>query len=346
MSFNIDQANHLIAITFGHQQPNEPTSRYRVAYKLIDYNSILFTVYDYSDTGCLEFEYKIRKDGLKIVEVHLIKKCINLSGEEIITKVIQTATNPIFNADIIRLTDASEVFLIPDDESCSFNLYTLKILTTGHSWYNQYGFFSDPFTQDAEIQSNNESIRNLSLREIFNNLQQITLNTELKDDYEALADDLQNNQELKLFRQYLDRPLYEVALYMEHILQTPNIDCDNPIIQWIIMFLNIIHSSGIITYYHELTRLTHDPAIYPHLYYPTTTTPTPTPTTTPTTREPRGGKNKSNKQKENKHKKSKKNRNKSKKENKHKKSKKTETNLKKKTSIKNQKKTETNKNNM
>jgi hypothetical protein len=305
MSFNIDQANHLIAITFGHQQPNEPTSRYRVAYKLIDYNSILFTVYDYNDTGCLEFEYKIRKDGLKIVEVHLIKKCINLSGEEIITKVIQTATNPIFNADIIRLTDASEVFLIPDDESCSFNLYTLKILTTGHSWYNQYGFFSDPFTQDAEIQSNNEAIRNLSLREIFNNLQQITLNTELKYDYEALADDLQNNQEFKLFRQYLDRPLYEVALYMEHILQTPNIDCDNPIIQWIIMFLNIIHSSGIITYYHELTRLTHDPAIYPHLYYPTTTSPT-TPPTSP--REPRGGNKKSNKNKPNK--------NKSKKENK------------------------------
>ena len=319
MSFNIDQANHLIAITFGHQQPNEPTSRYRVAYKLIDYNSILFTVYDYNDTGCLEFEYKIRKDGLKIVEVHLIKKCINLSGEEIITKVIQTATNPIFNADIIRLTDASEVFLIPDDESCSFNLYTLKILTTGHSWYNQYGFFSDPFTQDNEIQSNNESIRNLPLREIFNNIQQRTLNTELKDDYEALADDLQNNQDFKLFRQYLDRPLYEVALYMEHILQTPNIDCDNPIIQWIIMFLNIIHSSGIITYYHELTRLTHDPAIYPHLYYPTTTSPTPTPTTP---REPRGGKNKSNKsnkfKKENKSNKNKPNKNKSNKSNKNK----------------------------
>ena len=337
MSFNIDQANHLIAITFGHQQPNEPTSRYRVAYKLIDYNSILFTVYDYNDTGCLEFEYKIRKDGLKIVEVHLIKKCINLSGEEIITKVIQTATNPIFNADIIRLTDASEVFLIPDDESCSFNLYTLKILTTGHSWYNQYGFFSDPFTQDNEIQSNNEAIRNLPLRDIFNNIQQRTLNTELKDDYEALADDLQNNQEFKLFRQYLDRPLYEVALYMEHILQTPNIDCDNPIIQWIIMFLNIIHSSGIITYYHELTRLTHDPAIYPHLYYPTTTSPTPTPKTP---REPRGGKNKSNKfnkfKKENKS-------NKSKKENKSNKSNKNKSNKSKK---ENKKKTKINKSNM
>jgi hypothetical protein len=304
MSFNIDQANRLIAITFGHQQPNDPTTRYRVEYKLIDNNSILFTVYDYSDTGCLEFEYKIRKDGLKIVEVHLIKKCINLSGEEIITKVIQTATNPIFNADIIRLTDASEVFLIPDDESCSFNLYTLKILTTGHSWYNQYGFFSDPFTQDAEIQSNNEIIINLPLREIFNNLQQRTLNTELKDDYEALADDLQNNQEFKLFQQYLDRPLYEFALYMEHILQTPNIKCDQPTIQWIIMFLNIIHSSGIITYYHELTRLTHDPSLYPDLYYPTSTTPTTisTTSTTPTPREPRGGKTKSNKQKENKNK--------------------------------------------
>ena len=319
MSFNIDQANRLIAITFGHQQPNDPTTRYRVEYKLIDNNSILFTVYDYSDTGCLEFEYKIRKDGLKIVEVHLIKKCINLSGEEIITKVIQTATNPIFNADIIRLTDASEVFLIPDDESCSFNLYTLKILTTGHSWYNQYGFFSDPFTQDAEIQSNNEIIINLPLREIFNNLQQRTLNTELKDDYEALADDLQNNQEFKLFQQYLDRPLYEFALYMEHILQTPNIKCDQPTIQWIIMFLNIIHSSGIITYYHELTRLTHDPSLYPDLYYPTSTTPTTisTTSTTPTPREPRGGKTKSNKQKENKNK-SNKNKSNKQKENKNK----------------------------
>jgi hypothetical protein len=41
MSFNIDQANRLIAITFGHQQPNDPTTRYRVEYTLIDNNSIL-----------------------------------------------------------------------------------------------------------------------------------------------------------------------------------------------------------------------------------------------------------------------------------------------------------------
>jgi hypothetical protein len=232
--------------------------KYHVLYEH-DGGELLFEIVDYKNSSCLSLSYKI-EDGIPILHADLIRQCIELKGEEIVPKLIQIGK--MLGVQKIKLTDASQIqfkSLNPRSEGCDVNLFVLKILTTGQSWYNQFGFFSNPETEDIEIYKHNELIRDKTLNEVFTIMQMLDhLGSELKMDIRDLiedADDLTNERGELIFQYFKDIPLKEFASYIENFFKTVRIDCEADNVQWFISFLEIMYNSQLIRYKNDLTYI-------------------------------------------------------------------------------------------
>jgi len=231
---------------------------YHVLYE-DDGKELLFEIVDYKNSPCLSLYYKI-ENGIPILHADLIRQCIELKGEEIVPKLIQIGK--MLRVQQIKLTDASQIQFKssnPRREGCDVNLFILKILTTGQSWYNQFGFFSNPETEDIEIYKHNEFIRNKTLNEVFTIMQMLdNLDSEIKMDIKELiedADDLTNERGEKIFPYFKDRLVKEFASYIEYFFKTVRIDCEADNVQWFISFLEIMFFSKLIRYENDLTYI-------------------------------------------------------------------------------------------
>ena len=206
-----------------------------------------FYIRDQERKICLRFESINANDGKIVLYVDNINKCQGLKGEEVVAKTIQIARDPVFNADLIKLYDASIVHPNPQDPSCHFSLYILKILTTGQSWYNQYGFFYDPETEDQEEYERNNQIRNMTLQQLFTD---IVLHTPY---FSSTIIDLQNTV---IFQMYHHVRVQDFAKQIENTFVTMQrhhtTDCTSPLIQWYLRFLNLVEECNIINYGHSL----------------------------------------------------------------------------------------------
>ena len=87
------------------------------------------------------------------IYIDLLEKCGSTSGGDLLT-MIDTLAKRMPNIKYIELRDAADITYCKQ----SIVLYILKILTTGLSWYNLHGYFSE--YRDSEI-SHNEEIINM-----------------------------------------------------------------------------------------------------------------------------------------------------------------------------------------
>ena len=202
-----------------------------------------FYVKDSRRKTCLRFECSNTLNRKTILHVDNVNNCQGLKGEEVVAKVIQIARDDAFKADEIKLYDASVIFLDPKDASCHFSLFILKILSTGQSWYNQYGFFYDADTEDREMYDRNNMIRNMSLQKLFDDI------TYTHVELEENIDDLKNHD---IFEMYKDKPVQELAKEIQNTFQSlqkqPEINCNVPNVKWYMHFLHIVEDSNVIRY--------------------------------------------------------------------------------------------------
>jgi len=84
---------------------------------------------------------KIRIDSIKKkIKILILNKC-NISGTIFLNKINAFANK--YEMDI-ELLDASEIEL----EDISIKLSILNILSTGESWYNKYGYYSENYADE------------------------------------------------------------------------------------------------------------------------------------------------------------------------------------------------------
>lgn len=100
--------------------------------------------------SCVIFSINFRKRTIYVDSLgrcgYIYNKSEFASGKQLLENVEKVA-ELIGNIDQIKLIDASELIIPPEPEkgghSLRINLWALKILTTGQSWYNSLGYFSD-----------------------------------------------------------------------------------------------------------------------------------------------------------------------------------------------------------
>jgi hypothetical protein len=89
------------------------------------------------------------------ITIYTLSKCGERSGTSILEKIIQIARQ--LNKPTVDLADASTITI---SEGCKYDLSFYKILLTGQSWYNKFGFVSENHAGDVAY---NEQQRRLSL---------------------------------------------------------------------------------------------------------------------------------------------------------------------------------------
>lgn len=93
------------------------------------------------------------------IYVDTLAKCGITSGNQLLTMLDKLADR-MSNIKYIELSDASEITICSTD----INLYMLKLLTTGQSWYNSRGYFSN-YDDPKSEKSRNKKIINMKYEE-------------------------------------------------------------------------------------------------------------------------------------------------------------------------------------
>ena len=107
--------------------------------------------------GCLDFEFIIEPGREKmpfikienrtrprILKVSRLAKCNGVNGDSLLKMIDQLAASIPF-VEYVTLTDRAHVMICGVD----INLAHLKILTTGSSWYNRFGYKSNDHADDV-----------------------------------------------------------------------------------------------------------------------------------------------------------------------------------------------------
>jgi uncharacterized membrane protein (UPF0127 family) len=220
-------------------------------YKItIDATKKGFHVTDKKDKTCIIFNVFTSNKDKEYIYLNLLYKCGNLSGEEVITKMIQIARHELFRAKEIHLLDASTIFLTEQNLNCKFSLRILKILSTGQSWYNQYGFFSDPLTEDYEEYKQNKKLRNMTLEELLNKISEKKTSYGV-DLFKTHVDALKDS-DTNIYQQYKNKPVKLLAKEIDDAFKifqaNGEKECTSPIIKWYLFFLEVVNLSSIIKY--------------------------------------------------------------------------------------------------
>jgi len=129
--------------------------------------------------------------------------------------------------------------------------FILKILSTGQSWYNKYGFFYDVESEDRESYDRNESVRNMTVGQILDIFSK-NQNLQSKYDFEGMNIIYGN----ELYQKYKDETVQTLAKDIEQeFSKAPNIDCFDEKIEWYLTFLELVERSSILMYHHALTYI-------------------------------------------------------------------------------------------
>lgn len=101
----------------------------------------------------------------ELMHISKISKCDQMAGNQTIERIIQLGhlLKNYTGIQQINLTDTSQIYL---DISCSINMSTYFILSTGESWYNRAGFKSKNFEKEFNY---NRIIRTWTLKEYYKN---------------------------------------------------------------------------------------------------------------------------------------------------------------------------------
>lgn len=128
----------------------------------------------------------------ELMHISKIFKCDQMAGNQTIERIIQLGhlLKDYTGIQQINLTDASQIYL---DNSCSINMSTYFILSTGESWYNRAGFKSENFENEF---NHNSIIRTWTLKEYCKNGL-----IELKKKKNNLVENIHENQINKIITQ-------------------------------------------------------------------------------------------------------------------------------------------------
>ena len=116
-------------------------------------NENVYFVSSISGQSCIKFRI-----GTNFISIDDLEKCSNASGNDLL-KLMDQLAESIPNIKYILLADASRIITKcgTEDDPVEISMSTLKILTTGMSWYNSHGYFSKNF--EDEKMHNNEIIQ-------------------------------------------------------------------------------------------------------------------------------------------------------------------------------------------
>jgi predicted metal-binding protein len=207
------------------------------------------------------------------ITIYTISKCGERSGTSILEKIIQIAKQ--LNKSTVNLADASTITI---SKGCKYDLSFYKILLTGQSWYNKFGFISENHATDVDY---NEHQRRLSLNEFamtVNNLQKMKdpMSRPIRIQYEKIMkthSTLENYKEQMLreieSKQVLDKkqfcevfsdlginenmPVNKIIEIIDaYIKAQPSIQCDEKMK----MLIDLIKSCNYILKYTHLLVLT------------------------------------------------------------------------------------------
>lgn len=134
--------------------------------KFFDYNLIDVKYNEDDDEYSVIVYCKTKEDDIYMIEFYIknqtkdilissIYKCGEHTGTETMNKIIEMGC--ILNSKNIHLLDASVLF---SDTDCEFSLSHYMILLKGISWYNKFGFVSESYDEELQI---NENIRSMPI---------------------------------------------------------------------------------------------------------------------------------------------------------------------------------------
>lgn len=116
-----------------------------------------------------KFSLKVDEDNFIYLDIEFIEKSENISGSEILKRIenICTEINKSYTMiNYISMSDLSSVSLYNDSGfEYIFPLDTLKLMSTGKSWYNSKGYFQDNYNEKLFDDENNKNCLDV-LREI------------------------------------------------------------------------------------------------------------------------------------------------------------------------------------
>ena len=150
--------------------------------------------------------FSVSKTSIELIN---LSKCGEISGTTILKQIINMGKD--LHKETIVLQDESKINLSPD---CRYDLSYYKILLTGQSWYNQFGFVSVDHTTDME---HNERQRTLPFHEFVDRI-----NTYFKQqELEGLTYFLQQmqNPEIQKRNRRLMETYSSLENYKEHKTQ-------------------------------------------------------------------------------------------------------------------------------
>lgn len=131
-----------------------PKEKYDISFEENVFFGRIIHIKDLSENNCLQIIFHTsHNSGNDYIELFKLNRC-HFQGSANLETLIEYAKHLKnileINLDKICLEDAS---IIPDT---NIRLWLLSILTTGKSWYNQFGFTSDDYHN--ELRDNNEKI--------------------------------------------------------------------------------------------------------------------------------------------------------------------------------------------
>lgn len=214
-----------------------------------------------------------------LLYIILLSKC-EINGTESLRRIEEVAKNIPYISEI-GLEDGSEIYFC----DYRFNLAFLKILTNGHSWYNSHGYVSKDYEMEK---SHNTQIIELScidfIEELFKKKVEIFMETNSKDKIIEKIQKLENEKtstyikkrnkyisDLENYEEFVEKKIAKIDESINyfrdkiHYFEDPhnsiktefnklwqkmreNKNCDDPIVEWIYNFLDLIIQSNIFKY--------------------------------------------------------------------------------------------------
>jgi hypothetical protein len=191
----------------------------------------MFKIKAVSSTG----EDFCAKVGIYKNEMYIesLGKCGEHSGTTILRTLLQVAK--CLNIENIFLEDASKIKSSSSGKECEFDLWVLHILTTGQSWYNKHGFISDYCENEF---AHNSQVLNTTLGNFINTYFKGELKEKYVNGVEVLLPGI-TNQIVPVAIEYI------VNNYLKTSIE---INCNDPVVQWLLSFLTVVRNSPILQY--------------------------------------------------------------------------------------------------
>jgi hypothetical protein len=220
-----------------------PDTQYVISFEENEDYGRIIHITDLNKKNCLQIIFDTsRVSGNVCIELFKLNRC-HFQGSANLKTLIKYAKylkNTLkINLNYITLEDAS---IIPDT---NIRLWLLSILTTGKSWYNQFGFTSVNYHNELRI---NSEIIEMNIMDFIN---QCIERTKLKRADDNLNNDINDSlieRIMSFFEKYnKSKSVKDVFIEIKNQLKENRISCEDTFM--IGKILEIIYLSSIIRYY-------------------------------------------------------------------------------------------------